>query len=40
MTYTSPLPAGWQPAPDLLKERIILLTGAASAAMRRMPFAS
>ncbi|MGD2112258.1 MAG: SDR family oxidoreductase [Gammaproteobacteria bacterium] len=24
------LPAGWQPAPDLLRERIILLTGAAN----------
>jgi len=30
MTNESPLPAGWQPAPDLLADRIILLTGAAA----------
>ena len=30
MTNTSPMPAGWQPAADLLRDRIILLTGAAN----------
>jgi len=30
MTDTSPMPAGWQPAADLLRDRIILLTGAAN----------
>ncbi|MGB5538907.1 MAG: SDR family NAD(P)-dependent oxidoreductase [Gammaproteobacteria bacterium] len=30
MTDTSPMPAGWQPATDLLRDRIILLTGAAN----------
>ncbi len=30
MTHTLPLPAGWQPHPDLLRDRIILLTGAAN----------
>lgn len=30
MTHTALLPAGWQPPPDLLRDRIILLTGAAN----------
>jgi len=30
MANTHSIPAGWQPAPDLLRERIILLTGAAN----------
>jgi NAD(P)-dependent dehydrogenase (short-subunit alcohol dehydrogenase family) len=30
MSHAAFLPAGWQPAPDLLRDRIILLTGAAN----------